>query len=76
MKAYFDAFGETTDVQIMVDPVTERSRGFGFVTFKDPNTVTTVLKDKPHTIDGKIVSFWGQPDPTSFLVFAPSRPHP
>ena len=40
----------------MVDPVTDRSRGFGFVTFKDSATVQAVLDSKPHTIDGKIVS--------------------
>jgi len=36
----------------MVDPVTGKPRGFGFVTFKDPNLVASVCAEK-HILDSK-----------------------
>jgi RNA-binding protein Musashi len=38
----------------MRDGATGRSRGFGFLTFKDPKTVNTVMV-KEHFLDGKLV---------------------
>lgn len=38
----------------MRDGATGRSRGFGFLTFKDPKTVNIVMV-KEHYLDGKIV---------------------
>lgn len=38
----------------MRDGATGRSRGFGFLTFKDAKTVNTVMV-KEHYLDGKIV---------------------
>jgi len=32
-----------------------RSRGFGFVTFSDPNNVGLVLDNGPHMLDGRTV---------------------
>lgn len=40
----------------MRDGPTGRSRGFGFLTFKDPKTVNIVMV-KEHYLDGKIVRF-------------------
>ena len=40
---------------VMRDSVTGRSRGFGFLTFKDAKTVNIVMV-KEHFLDGKIVS--------------------
>lgn len=40
----------------MRDGATGRSRGFGFLTFKDPKTVNIVMV-KEHYLDGKIVRF-------------------
>ncbi|XP_070142801.1 uncharacterized protein msi isoform X2 [Drosophila kikkawai] len=53
LKEYFNMFGTVTDVLIMKDPITQRSRGFGFITFQDPSTVEKVLKVPIHTLDGK-----------------------
>lgn len=39
----------------MRDGATGRSRGFGFLTFRDPKTVNIVMV-KEHQLDGKIVS--------------------
>lgn len=38
----------------MRDSATGRSRGFGFLTFRDPKCVNTVMV-KEHYLDGKIV---------------------
>ncbi|CAH1131249.1 unnamed protein product [Ceutorhynchus assimilis] len=53
LKEYFGVFGNVTDVLIMKDPVTQRSRGFGFITFSEPSSVDKVLKVPIHTLDGK-----------------------
>ncbi|RZF45058.1 hypothetical protein LSTR_LSTR002019 [Laodelphax striatellus] len=53
LRQYFGMFGTVTDVLIMKDPITQRSRGFGFITFSDPETVEKVLKVPIHTLDGK-----------------------
>ncbi|XP_046749088.1 RNA-binding protein Musashi homolog 2-like isoform X2 [Diprion similis] len=53
LREYFGMFGTVTDVLIMKDPVTQRSRGFGFITFAEPGSVDKVLKCPIHTLDGK-----------------------
>ncbi|RMD44001.1 hypothetical protein DV735_g1103, partial [Chaetothyriales sp. CBS 134920] len=51
---YFSQFGEVQECTVMRDGSTGRSRGFGFLTFKDPKTVNTVMA-KEHFLDGKII---------------------
>ncbi|CAG9803888.1 unnamed protein product [Chironomus riparius] len=53
LREYFGMFGTVTDVLIMKDPITQRSRGFGFITFTEPDAVEKVLKVPIHTLDGK-----------------------
>lgn len=55
MRKYFEQFGEVTHCTIMHDPQTGRSRGFGFLTFKEASAVNSVMV-KEHYLDGKIVS--------------------
>ena len=55
LKDYFTQFGEVTECTVMRDGVTGRSRGFGFLTFKDPKVVNVVMV-KEHLLDGKLVS--------------------
>ena len=57
MRTYFEKFGEVDDCVVMKDPSTSRSRGFGFLTFRDPRSVDEVLQLE-HTLDGKIVSHY------------------
>ncbi|KAG1673834.1 RNA-binding protein Musashi Rbp6 [Nymphon striatum] len=55
LRDYFGKYGEISDVMVMKDPTTKRSRGFGFVTFADPSSVDKVLANGPHELDGKKV---------------------
>ncbi|CAF1022298.1 unnamed protein product [Adineta steineri] len=58
LKNYFTQFGEVLECMIMKDAITKRSRGFGFITFKDANSVDKVLAKDVHTLDEKQVRFY------------------
>ena len=53
LRIYFSQFGELEDAVVMMDNKTGRSRGFGYVKFRDPECVKIVLATKPHWLDGK-----------------------
>jgi len=55
LKDYFEQFGELTDFVVMKFPDTRRSRGFGFVTYRDPEMLEECMSNGPHTLDGKTV---------------------
>jgi len=52
---YFTRFGEVVDCVVMKNGETGRSRGFGFVTFKDSACVQIVLSSGPHNLDGRTI---------------------
>ncbi|KAI5952828.1 hypothetical protein KGF54_003695 [Candida jiufengensis] len=54
LLTYFGKFGEIIDYTIMKDNATGRSRGFGFLTFKNPASVDAVIK-QTHELDGKLI---------------------
>ena len=60
LRDYFSQFGEVVECTVMRDSNTGRSRGFGFLTFKDAKTVNIVMV-KEHFLDGKIVSSPSRP---------------
>ncbi|EPS58223.1 hypothetical protein M569_16592, partial [Genlisea aurea] len=53
-RRYFAKYGEISDSVIMMDKVTGRPRGFGFVTFSDQEVAEKVLQ-QDHVIDGRSV---------------------
>ncbi|CDQ56314.1 unnamed protein product [Oncorhynchus mykiss] len=57
LKEYFCKYGEVKECMVMRDPVTKRSRGFGFVTFVDQAGVDSVLAVTRHELDSKTVSY-------------------
>lgn len=70
---YFARYGEIVECIVMKNAETGRSRGFGFVTFKDPNCVQSILSNGPHQLDDRTVSTRplqvSQPHP----LFSPDR---
>lgn len=55
LRDYFGQFGEISECMIMKDPMTKRSRGFGFITFTDSTSVDKVLANGPHELDSKMI---------------------
>ncbi|XP_018414508.1 PREDICTED: heterogeneous nuclear ribonucleoprotein D-like isoform X2 [Nanorana parkeri] len=55
LTEYLTRFGDVLDCTIKTDPVTGRSRGFGFVLFKEAISVDKVLELKEHKLDGKLI---------------------
>jgi RNA recognition motif-containing protein len=56
LRKYFGVYGSVQDAVVMKDPVSRRSRGFGFITFSDISAVDNALAHEPHTIDARKVS--------------------
>jgi len=52
---YFTRYGEVIDCVVMKNPATGKSRGFGFVKFRDSAVIEVVLASQPHTIDSRQV---------------------
>lgn len=55
LRSYYSQWGEITDVVVMKDPRSNKSRGFGFVTFKEASSVDKAQAERPHKLDGKEV---------------------
>lgn len=55
LRKYFGAYGAVQDAVVMKDPISRRSRGFGFITFCDLDSVDNALAHEPHTIDSRKV---------------------
>jgi RNA recognition motif-containing protein len=54
LKDHFSQFGNVANAVIMIDRGTNRSRGFGFVTYDSEDAVDSVLS-RTHTINGKVI---------------------
>lgn len=54
LRDYFSKYGTVTEVKIMRDGNTGRSRGFGFLSFENASSVDEVVKTQ-HILDGKVI---------------------
>ena len=55
LKEHFGTWGEIVDVVVLKDKSSGKSKGFGFITYKEPSSVDDAQAQRPHTIDGKQV---------------------
>ncbi|KAF1772307.1 Nucleotide-binding alpha-beta plait domain [Phytophthora cactorum] len=55
LRSYFGAYGTVTDAVVMKDPISRRSRGFGFITYADPVCVDRALAQPNHILDSRRV---------------------
>eukprot|EP01018_Ginkgo_biloba_P005294 Gb_00857 [translate_table: standard] len=53
MRRYFDQFGEILEAVVITDKNTGRSKGYGFVTFRDPEAARRACIDPSPVIDGR-----------------------
>ncbi|VVA95720.1 unnamed protein product [Arabis nemorensis] len=68
MRRYFEQFGDILEAVIITDKNTGKSKGYGFVTFRESDSATRAVADPNPVIDGRkancnIASF-GRPRPS------------
>ena len=51
LRNHFEKYGKLVDVAVMRFPKTNRSRGFGFITYSTASEADVALEEQPHTID-------------------------
>lgn len=55
LKAFYEQWGDITDVVVIKDKYSGRSKGFGYVTYKTSEMVDEAMNNRPHKIDGREV---------------------
>ncbi|XP_062073117.1 uncharacterized protein LOC133777495 isoform X2 [Humulus lupulus] len=53
MKSYFEQFGDILEAVVITDKATGRSKGYGFVTFREPEAAMRACVDASPVIDGR-----------------------
>lgn len=53
MRTYFEQFGEILEAVVITDKNTGRSKGYGFVTFREPEAARRACVDAAPIIDGR-----------------------
>ncbi|KAI3460728.1 hypothetical protein Pfo_017391 [Paulownia fortunei] len=53
MKKYFEQFGDILEAVVITDKSTGRSKGYGFVTFREPDAAVRACVDATPVIDGR-----------------------
>uniref|UniRef100_G1QFJ9 RRM domain-containing protein n=1 Tax=Myotis lucifugus TaxID=59463 RepID=G1QFJ9_MYOLU len=54
-RSHFEQWGMLTDRVVMRDPNTNRSRGFGFVTYATEEEADAAMNAGPHKVDGRVM---------------------
>merc|ERR1719400_1695321 len=55
IKEYFGTFGDIENINLKMDPMTGRSRGFAFIVFKELAGIEAALAQTAHVVKGKKV---------------------
>ncbi|XP_031405605.1 RNA-binding protein 38 isoform X2 [Punica granatum] len=53
MRRYFEQFGDILEAVIITDKATGKSKGYGFVTFRDPESARRACIERNPVIDGR-----------------------
>ncbi|KAL5711252.1 hypothetical protein ACHQM5_021727 [Ranunculus cassubicifolius] len=53
MREYFEKYGDILEAVIISDKITGRSKGYGFVTFKEPESAKKACEDPTPVINGR-----------------------
>lgn len=69
MRSYFQQFGDILEAVIITDKNTSKSKGYGFVTFRDPESARRACADPNPVIDGRRAN-------CNIAAFGRSRPSP
>lgn len=56
IKEYFGTYGEIENINLKMDPMTGRSRGFAFIVFKELAGIEGALAQTAHVVKGKKVT--------------------
>jgi len=56
IKEYFSTYGEIENINLKMDPMTNRSRGFAFIVFKEAAGINAALEQTAHAVKGKKVT--------------------
>ncbi|KAK3134122.1 hypothetical protein QOZ80_6AG0545250 [Eleusine coracana subsp. coracana] len=77
LRAHFEVYGDILEAVVITDRATGRSKGYGFVTFRDPESARMACMDPYPVIDGRRancnLAILGRPGPAVPFV-APVRP--
>ncbi|CAI9612084.1 unnamed protein product, partial [Staurois parvus] len=52
LRSHFEGYGTLTDCVVVVNPLTKRSRCFGFVTYSSAEEADAAVAASPHVLDG------------------------
>lgn len=55
LREHFSNYGEVEDISLITDKRTGHGRGFGFVSFKEPDMANQALQDEHVILDRKVI---------------------
>ncbi|XP_047328252.1 RNA-binding protein 24-B-like [Impatiens glandulifera] len=81
IRRHFEQFGEILEAVVITDKYTGRSKGYGFVTFRDSESARRGCADPSPIIDGRrancnLASLGRPRPPLNYVLGSPRSPHP